>query len=156
MFLFQAQIIFPTEAVPPPGPLPPRAERLELTTGDGKQLHGVHIPPARTAVGERQRTLVLGFAGNAWNSEDVASLLHSVLPQADIVTFHYRGYRPSTGVPSARALVADAPLVYDLAVGGQDRHRHGRTVERLGGVDLMLEERSDRQPGDHVLSDRLQ
>jgi uncharacterized protein len=33
-----------------------------------------------------------------------------------VVTFHYRGYSPSTGSPSAEALTADAPLVYDAAV----------------------------------------
>ncbi|MEO7564580.1 MAG: alpha/beta hydrolase, partial [Sphingomicrobium sp.] len=35
---------------------------------------------------------------------------------ADIVAFHYRGYRPSTGTPSSAALIDDAPLIYDLAV----------------------------------------
>ena len=38
------------------------------------------------------------------------------IPEADIVAFHYRGYRPSTGSPSAEALIDDAPLVYDFAV----------------------------------------
>jgi hypothetical protein len=60
--------------------------------------------------------LILGFGGNAWNGEDVASYLHELYPGADIVTFHYRGYRPSTGSPSAEAILADAPLVYDAAV----------------------------------------
>ena len=46
---------------------------------------------------------------------DVASYLHEVYPQADVVAFHYRGYRPSTGSPSAKALLADAPLVFDAA-----------------------------------------
>ena len=32
------------------------------------------------------------------------------------MAFHYRGYRPSTGKPSADALLADAPLVFDAAV----------------------------------------
>ena len=32
------------------------------------------------------------------------------------MTFHYRGYSPSRGSPSAEALIADAPLVYDAAV----------------------------------------
>src|SRR5581483_9151998 len=32
------------------------------------------------------------------------------------VAFHYRGYAPSGGAPSAAALIADAPLVYDSAV----------------------------------------
>jgi dienelactone hydrolase len=33
-----------------------------------------------------------------------------------VVAFHYRGYPPSTGEPSADALIADAPLVFDHAV----------------------------------------
>jgi pimeloyl-ACP methyl ester carboxylesterase len=33
-----------------------------------------------------------------------------------VVAFHYRGYAPSTGSPSAEALIADAPLAYDAAV----------------------------------------
>lgn len=33
-----------------------------------------------------------------------------------MVAFHYRGYAPSTGSPSAEALSGDAPLVYDAAV----------------------------------------
>ena len=60
--------------------------------------------------------LVLGFGGNAWNGSDVAAYLHAVYPHADVVAFHYRGYRPSRGSPSAEALLADAPLVHDFAV----------------------------------------
>jgi pimeloyl-ACP methyl ester carboxylesterase len=58
----------------------------------------------------------LGFGGNAWNSQHVAEYLHEVFPEAHVIAFHYRGYRPSTGRPSARALMDDAPLVFDEAV----------------------------------------
>jgi pimeloyl-ACP methyl ester carboxylesterase len=60
--------------------------------------------------------LLLGFGGNAWNGQDVAEYLHQLFPDEDVVAFHYRGYAPSEGAPSAEALIADAPLVYDLAV----------------------------------------
>jgi pimeloyl-ACP methyl ester carboxylesterase len=110
----QDDIIFPTHMVGPPGPLPPGAERMQVKTADGETLHGVHVPPAGGPKGPK--TLILGFGGNAWNGEDVASYLHEVYPRADVVTFHYRGYRPSTGSPSAKALLADAPLVFDAAV----------------------------------------
>ena len=113
MFEFQSQLIFPTHAVPRAGPLPRGAEPLELTTPDGVKLHGLHIPPDDD---QAERTLVLGFGGNAWNGQDVGEYLHQVFPDADVVAFHYRGYAPSTGSPSAEALLADAPLVYDLAV----------------------------------------
>ena len=110
---FQTQLIFPTNAVPAAGPLPPGAERLEVKSAGGHLLRGVHVPPVEAA--DARETLILGFGGNAWNAEDVASYLHELYPDADVVTFHYRGYAPSAGTPSAEALIADAPLVYDLA-----------------------------------------
>jgi pimeloyl-ACP methyl ester carboxylesterase len=122
MFALQAQAIFPTEAVAPPGPLPQGAQRVAIAAPDGNKLHGVHVPGA-AATGKR--TLILGFAGNAWNSEDAATYLHDLYPAADVVTFHYRGYRPSTGSPSSAALLEDAPLVHDFAV---PRIRPERTV----------------------------
>ena len=54
--------------------------------------------------------------GNAWNGQHVAEYLHQIYPAHDVIAFHYRGYRPSTGSPSGEALIADAPLVYDAAV----------------------------------------
>lgn len=110
----QDELIFPTHAVAPPDPLPTSAERITLETPTGETLNGVHIPPAASA--DQSRTLVLGFGGNAWNGETVASFLHQLYPAADVVVFHYRGYRPSTGRPSAQALVDDAPLLLDFAI----------------------------------------
>ncbi|MFL6853085.1 MAG: alpha/beta hydrolase [Sphingomicrobium sp.] len=123
MMSMQTDLLFPTGAVPPAGALPPGAERLEVQTPDGDTLHGVHMPPAMAAEGTR--TLILGFGGNAWNGQDVASYLHQVFPEADVVAFHYRGYRPSTGRPSAEALIKDAPLVLNQAIA---RVKPGRTV----------------------------
>ena len=111
MFDFQTQIMFPTHAVAPPGPLPRGTGRHSIRTADGDTLHGVHIPGRKGG----DRTLIVGFAGNAWNSEDAATFLHQLYRDADIIAFHYRGYSPSTGSPSADALIADAPLVYDYA-----------------------------------------
>src|SRR4051794_9808599 len=122
MFDFQTQLIFPTQAVPRAGPLPPGAEALTIETADGFTLRGVHIPPDKPTT---DRTLILGFAGNAWNSQEAATYLSELYPDADIVTFHYRGYAPSTGSPSAEALLADAPLVYDLSV---KRVKPARTI----------------------------
>ena len=112
MFDFQSQLILPTNAVPSAGPLPPGAERLSLITADGKELAGMHTPADEPA---NDSTLILGFGGNAWNAQDVAEYLHELFPDEEIVTFHYRGYAPSQGAPSAEALMADAPLVYDFA-----------------------------------------
>ena len=113
MFEFQSHLIFPTHAVPSAGALPEGAEKLSLQAGDGKKLVGVHIPADEPS---KDRTLILGFGGNAWNAQDVAEYLHELFPDEDVAAFHYRGYFPSEGSPSADALIADAPLVYDLVV----------------------------------------
>jgi pimeloyl-ACP methyl ester carboxylesterase len=113
MIFSQADLLFPVHAVPSAGPLPPGAERLQVRTPDGDTLHGVHFAPKDTA---GPSTLLLGFGGNAWNAQEVAAYLHGIFPEAHVVAFHYRGYRPSTGSPSAEALMSDAPLLFDEAV----------------------------------------
>jgi pimeloyl-ACP methyl ester carboxylesterase len=113
MLEFQSHLIFPVHAVPVAGPLPPRATTLSLRTPDGDTLHGVSIPADDA---DPSRTLILGFGGNAWNAQDVAEYLHELFPDHQVIAFHYRGYPPSTGSPSAEALIADTPLVYDAAV----------------------------------------
>jgi hypothetical protein len=113
MFEFQSHLIFPTHAVPSAGPWPKDAERLSLKAAGGQELAGIHIPADESF---EDRTLILGFGGNAWNAQDVAEYLHELFPDEDVVAFHYRGYAPSEGSPSSEALIADAPLVYDLAV----------------------------------------
>jgi hypothetical protein len=84
-----------------------------VSTPDGSTLAGIYMPADQR---DESRTLVLGFGGNAWNGQDVAEYLHQLYPEHDVAAFHYRGYAPSTGAPSAEALIADAPLVYDAAV----------------------------------------
>jgi hypothetical protein len=121
MFVYQGRMIFPAGAAGGAGPLPPGAERIDFRAPGGETLHGIHIPPAVAA----SKTLVLGFGGNAWNAEAAAAYLHDVYPEADVVAFHYRGYRPSTGTPSAEALIEDAALAHDLAI---ERVRPKRTV----------------------------
>ena len=122
MFEFQSHLIFPTHAVPRAGPLPRGAEELQLPTADGETLKGILLRPDEAAA---DRTLVLGFGGNAWNGQDVAEYLHELFPDAAVVAFHYRGYAPSTGSPSADALIADAPLLFDAAV---ERVKPKRTI----------------------------
>lgn len=110
LFLGQTSIFFPARLVPPAGPLPPGAERIELTAPDGVRLHGVLVPPARA---DPSGTVILGFAGNASNAAAIAEFLAAIYPEHPVVAFHYRGYAPSTGRPSAAALLEDAPIAYD-------------------------------------------
>src|SRR3546814_3245062 len=100
-------------------PLPATAERIEVAAADGVRLRGVRIPPRRPRTGER--LILLGFGGNAWNADNVALYLHDLFPEAEAVAFHYRGYLPSAGRPSAAALLADAPSLYDHIVGERQR-----------------------------------
>ena len=111
LFLFQTSLLFPTRMVPAAGPLPQGAQVLVAATADGETLHGVHLPPS---VGGGQGPLLLVFPGNAWNAEAAAAYLGDLFPELDVVAFHYRGYRPSTGAAGAEALLADAPLIHDL------------------------------------------
>jgi pimeloyl-ACP methyl ester carboxylesterase len=121
LFLAQGSLIFPVAQVAKAGPLPPGAEALELQGPEGR-LRGIHIPPARPGA---RRVLLLGFAGNATNAQDAAIFTAGLAPEAEVVFFHYRGYPPSEGTPSAEALLDDAPRILDFARG---RIRPERTV----------------------------
>ena len=112
MFFAQTRLLLPIGQVGAGGHLPPAAERLDLAAASGDRLRGLHIPPARP---EGERLLILGFGGNAWNADAMAALLADLYPEADIVTFHYRGFPPSEGSPGAAAMREDAPLIFDFA-----------------------------------------
>jgi len=122
LYLNQAAILFPVGQVAPAGPLPANAERLALTAASGDRLAGLHLPPASAS---EERLLVLGFGGNAWNGDAMARYLHDLYPQAHVVAFHYRGYRPSEGSPGADALREDAVRVHDFA---RERLRPARVI----------------------------
>jgi pimeloyl-ACP methyl ester carboxylesterase len=88
--------------------LPHSAQQLALKTPDGEILAGVLIP----SLGKRAdgAAILLGFGGNAWT---MALILHSLFPDRDVVVFHYRGYAPSSGRPSAQALCSDSLVILD-------------------------------------------
>jgi pimeloyl-ACP methyl ester carboxylesterase len=114
VFFLQTSLIFPVSMVPGAGPPPPGAARLQLDAATGERLNGLHVPP-RPGAQQGEAPVILGFGGNAWNGEDMAAYLHDLYPQADVVAFHYRGYPPSQGSPSAAALRADAVAIFDWA-----------------------------------------
>ena len=104
--------IFPIHAVPRAGPMPAGGTAIAFEGPSGDRLAGVHFPPNSE---QPDRLLILGFGGNAWNAQDVGEYLHQVFPDSDVVAFYYRGYAPSRGEPSAEALIADAPAIFDFA-----------------------------------------
>lgn len=109
LYIMQDQMIFPrAPAETPKYPLWPTAEDLTLQTADGQTIKG-HLV---RAPGD-PKGLLLGFTGNAWNAQDCLTFIANRVRDWDVVVFHYRGYRPSTGEPSQNALFADALLIYD-------------------------------------------
>lgn len=142
MMLFQDQLLFPTSAVPAAGKLPAGAEVLQIGTDDGQTLGGVYIKPNDEVTGAR--TLVVGFGGNAWNGQHVAEYLSELFPEAHVIAFHYRGYRPSTGRPSAAALLEDAPQVLRAAAR---KVRPDRTVAIGFSIGSGIAASLARQPG---------
>ena len=138
----QTDFLFPTHAVPAAGPLPPGSERLQVATKDGETLHGILLKPEAGQAGPT--TLILGFGGNAWNGQDVAEFLHGIFPDAHVAAFHYRGYRPSTGSPSAEALLEDAPLVLRAAA---ERVRPDHIVAVGFSIGSGVAASLARQPG---------
>ena len=128
MYLAQTWLLFPTVLVAAARvQLPASARRLEARTPDGEVLAGLRIP-ARGEWGESAPGL-LGFGGNAWNADAMALYLHNLFPDREIAAFHYRGYAPSTGKPSAEALLSDSALVFDRL---QQEHASGRGVVAVG------------------------
>ena len=110
LYAFQTRLLFPAGLAKGSPALPPAAQALTLAAPGGETLRGVHIPPASPRAGA---PIVLGFGGNAWNAGTAADYLHRLYPETDVVAFHFRGYAPSTGTPSAAALKADALLIHD-------------------------------------------
>jgi pimeloyl-ACP methyl ester carboxylesterase len=43
----------------------------------------------------------------------MALTLHCLCPHRDVVVFNYRGYAPSTGTPSAKAVLSDSLMIFD-------------------------------------------
>ena len=126
--LAQDWLIFPRWAMGPTAPLPAGAERLEAVSADGHRLAGVLVPP-RAAV---EGPMLLAFGGNAWDAHALAAYLHGLVPGRAVAAFHFRGYGPSAGRPSAAALLADAPEVFDAVA-----HRP-EAAEGIVAVGLSL------------------
>jgi len=109
MALAQGALLFPRWAMGASPALPADAVDLHVARTGGVVLAG-HVLPGAT---REQTPLVLGFGGNAWDGAAMALFLRQAFPGHDVAAFHYRGYGPSTGTPSAAALLEDAVAVHD-------------------------------------------
>jgi len=107
--VFQTSLMFPRSLVGPAPDMPVGTQSLTLTRPDGTVLQGHRI-----AGRDPGRPVILGFGGNAWNAGAVAVFLHQIAPEHDVVSFHFRGYAPSTGRPSAAGLMDDSVAIHDL------------------------------------------
>ncbi|TVP70394.1 MAG: hypothetical protein EA339_12930 [Rhodobacteraceae bacterium] len=113
--LAQTALLFPRALVGPLPAMPADTRDLRLERPGGEVLHGHLIPGS-----DPRLPVLLGFGGNAWNAGAVAFFLHQIAPAHTVVAFHYRGYAPSTGRPSAAALLSDAEAVFDLMAAQGD------------------------------------
>ena len=110
MALAQTALLFPRWAMGPSPTLPPGAERLEVAREGGVVLVGHRLRPASA---DPAAPVILGVGGNAWDGAAVALYLAEVFPEHEVVAFHFRGYGPSGGRPSAAALREDAVAIFD-------------------------------------------
>jgi uncharacterized protein len=136
--LAQTWLIFPSWMVPSlQAELPPDAERVtvQVETGD---LVGLRLPSAGGDL-----TTLIAFGGNAWNADALALYLRSVFPEREIVAFHYRGYGPSAGRPSAAALLKDALAIHDAIAAA-------RTERRIIAIGLSI----GAGPAAHLAAER--
>ncbi len=118
LYALQDRLVFPAHATPEPSRrLPTGAAHWQVEVARDVVVRGVHLRPAAGA-GE---SVALGFGGNCHNAQDLAVFLHERLPAHHVVVFHYRGYAPSQGRASERALCEDAEILFD------------ETLARLGG-----------------------
>jgi pimeloyl-ACP methyl ester carboxylesterase len=112
MYFAQTWLLFPTLlAGATRVQLPASTQRLEVRPPDDAILVGMRIRSLRGELDDAPT--LLGFGGNAWNAKTMALVLHRLFPDRDVVAFHYRGYAPSSGKPSAQALLSDSLAIFD-------------------------------------------
>jgi hypothetical protein len=129
LWLFHGRMVFPAGMVaglrrrrsrPAPSASSSTRRTASASTASASPRARAHRPD--------DRPLILGFGGNAWNGDAVAITLAGLFPDHDVAAFHYRGYRPSSGTPGARAILADALLVHDELA----RRTGGRRIVAVG------------------------
>ncbi len=112
MYLAQDSIVFHPNAVPAEvyqQHVNHHTQALSFTTPEGIELKGLLY---QTRADER-RPLMIVFSGNAQDSGQLLDVVRQALPRLDIATFYYRGFGPTAGQPSERALFKDALFIHD-------------------------------------------
>ncbi|MCP4314701.1 MAG: alpha/beta hydrolase [Hyphomicrobiales bacterium] len=111
-YTMQTHMLFPARlaSAGDPGALD-SATPLEVSAPENVRLVGMRILPINGS--DTGAPIILGFGGNAWNAATAAAYLHGLFPDNEVIVFHYRGYGPSTGQPSAAGLLSDSLLIFD-------------------------------------------
>jgi pimeloyl-ACP methyl ester carboxylesterase len=112
VYILQTRMLFPARLASAIGMDPSgRASKLEVVTPDNVRLEGVRVPPEMDMATEPP--IILGFGGNAWNAQYASLYLSGLFPGREVIVFHYRGYGPSGGRPSAESLLLDSVVIFD-------------------------------------------
>lgn len=117
----------------PESAVPPGAATIALPV-DGARI-------IVTAVHPDQPQALIYFGGNAEDVNGSLSDLARAFPNHAMYLMHYRGYGPSTGDPSERALVSDAIALYDRL---RPRHAHIEVAGRSLGSGIAIQLASSR------------
>ncbi len=133
----------------------PRPDQPFGPTIPGVRDHLIKVPDARIRIrefpGAKQAPVILFFHGNGETAADYdhAAADYAGLP-ARLFVADYRGYGPSTGRPSLRALLADAHAMLDevvrlIAAGGEKAPIvvMGRSLGSAPAIEL-----ASSRPGD--------
>ena len=131
-----AAIFFPRPAAGVP--TPSGSEDLSIPVGDGVSVAARYHPA------DPSLPTVLHFHGNGeivQDYDDIAPVFHSI--GASLVSADYRGYGQSTGTPSARGLIEDAPIVLDQVISLLKQRGHtgplvvmGRSLGSAPAIEL--------------------
>ena len=84
------------------------AEPFKVQVENSVTLDGAYIKGR-----DSKSPLVLVFAGNSQDALVVAGNVHILLPNHDVIGVNYRGYANSEGLPSEKAVLADALVTFD-------------------------------------------
>jgi hypothetical protein len=94
-YFLQSWLIFPASLAGGVSDPPSQSRYVKLETEDGERIVLVRIAPSQTS--SVPLPLLLGFGGNAWDANVLATMLHQIFPEHKIIAQHYRGYGPSSG-----------------------------------------------------------